>query len=68
MFELILKIILAHLLGDFVFQSDKMVEDIESKTTTLSCYKVWGKLYITCNYTINISFGYRYIHKNSNQK
>ena len=31
MFELILKIILAHLLGDFVFQSDKMVEDIESK-------------------------------------
>jgi Protein of unknown function (DUF3307) len=31
MFELILKITLAHLLGDFVFQSDKMVDEIENK-------------------------------------
>jgi Protein of unknown function (DUF3307) len=31
MLELILKIILAHLLGDFVFQTNRMVEDIEQK-------------------------------------
>lgn len=31
MFELITKITLAHLLGDFVFQSNKMVREIESK-------------------------------------
>src|SRR5690606_23185561 len=31
MFELITKITLAHLLGDFVFQSNKMVRGIESK-------------------------------------
>ena len=31
MFELILKITLAHLLGDFVFQTNKMVADIDTK-------------------------------------
>ncbi|WP_017258284.1 DUF3307 domain-containing protein [Pedobacter arcticus] len=31
MFELILKITLAHLLGDFVFQTNKMVQDIQDK-------------------------------------
>lgn len=31
MFELILKITLAHLIGDFVLQTNKMVEDIETK-------------------------------------
>jgi len=31
MFELILKITLAHLLGDFVFQTNKMVADIDAK-------------------------------------
>ncbi len=31
MFELILKITLAHLLGDFVFQTNKMVQDIRDK-------------------------------------
>ncbi len=31
MFELILKITLAHLLGDFVFQTNKMVDGVENK-------------------------------------
>lgn len=31
MFELIIKITLAHLVGDFVLQTKNMVDDIESK-------------------------------------
>jgi hypothetical protein len=31
MFELILKVSLAHLLGDFIFQTNKMVDDIDAK-------------------------------------
>lgn len=40
MLELTIKIILAHLLGDFVFQNNKMVEDInENKLKSISLYK-----------------------------
>jgi hypothetical protein len=31
MFELLIKVVLSHLLGDFVFQSDKMVKSIGTK-------------------------------------
>ncbi|ESU24951.1 hypothetical protein FEDK69T_05080 [Flavobacterium enshiense DK69] len=60
MFELILKITLAHLLGDFVFQTSSMVNDIENKKFKSKYLYLHGFIHLLLLITV-IQFEKQYI-------